>query len=332
VLVLAIESATDAAGVALADAVGTLAQETLGRGRRHAETIAPAIRSCCQIAGVTLSQVEAVVVDVGPGLFTGLRVGVGTAKALAYALGVPLVAVSSLDVLAQAALALAPWPVAEAPEAPEEPEAPETTETAATAATAATAETASRTIYFPSKGTSAYTSSEFKYFASTSPPRGDSGSTWDRTVVAVLDARRGEVVSAEFGVVTEGQAGQPSQAGKPSQVVRIAGECLEAPSVLASRFSNRLQEAVNAGTGGSTWTFVGDGALRYADVLGDIPGGRIGPHWLASPPVAVVAELGVELARLGHFRDPLTLVPRYVRQADALINWTSRPPRPGTDG
>jgi hypothetical protein len=132
--------------------------------------------------------------------------------------------------------------------------------------------------------------------------------------------------------VTEGQAGQPSQAGKPSQVVRIAGECLEAPSVLASRFSNRLQEAVNAGTGGSTWTFVGDGALRYADVLGDIPGGRIGPHWLASPPVAVVAELGVELARLGHFRDPLTLVPRYVRQADARINWTSRPPRPGTDG
>ena len=276
-LVLAIESATDAAGVALADGVGTLAQESLGRGRRHAETIAPAIRSCCQMAGVTLSQVEAVVVDVGPGLFTGLRVGVGTAKALAYALGIPLVAVSSLDVLAQAALALAPGPVAEAAEATEATEASEAAETA---------ETATRSIYFPSKGTSEYTSSEFEYFASTSSPRGDSGSRWDRTVVAVLDARRGEVVSAEFDVVAEGQAAQAAQ------VVRIGGECLEAPSVLASRLSNRYPEALDVGTGGPTWTFVGDGALRYADVLGDVPGSRIGPRWLASPPVAVVAEIG----------------------------------------
>ncbi len=102
-LVLAIESATDAAGVALADDVGTLAEATLGRGRRHAETIAPSIKSCCETAGVTLAEVDAVVVDVGPGLFTGLRVGVGTAKALAYALGARIVAVSSLEVLAQAA-------------------------------------------------------------------------------------------------------------------------------------------------------------------------------------------------------------------------------------
>ena len=101
-LVLAIESATDAAGVALADVGGTIVAATLSRGRRHAETIAPAIQYCCTTAGLALSQVDAVVVDAGPGLFTGLRVGVGTAKALAYALERPIVALTSLEVLARA--------------------------------------------------------------------------------------------------------------------------------------------------------------------------------------------------------------------------------------
>ncbi len=56
-------------------------------GRHHAESIAPAIDFVCRRAGVSLSALDAVGVDVGPGLFTGLRVGVGTAQALAFALG-----------------------------------------------------------------------------------------------------------------------------------------------------------------------------------------------------------------------------------------------------
>lgn len=101
-MILAVESATELAGVALADETGVLATATVSRGRRHAESIAPAIEFVCRRAGVGLSKLDAVGVDVGPGLFTGLRVGVGTAKALAFALDRPLVAVGSLEVLAQA--------------------------------------------------------------------------------------------------------------------------------------------------------------------------------------------------------------------------------------
>jgi len=109
VRILALESATDVAGVAVADDDGLVAATTLAAGRRHAESIAPAVRFVCRQAGLALADVDIVAVDVGPGLFTGLRVGVASAKALAFALGVPVVAVSSLEILAGAlAGALAP--------------------------------------------------------------------------------------------------------------------------------------------------------------------------------------------------------------------------------
>jgi tRNA threonylcarbamoyladenosine biosynthesis protein TsaB len=101
-MVLAVESSTELAGVALADEAGVLATATVSRGRHHAESIAPAIEFVCRRAGVALSGLDAVGVDVGPGLFTGLRVGVGTAKALAFALERPLVTCSSLEILARA--------------------------------------------------------------------------------------------------------------------------------------------------------------------------------------------------------------------------------------
>ena len=107
-LVLALESATQAAGVALADDDGVLATVTLERGRRHGETMAPAISFVCERAGVTLSQLDGLCVDVGPGLFTGLRVGVSSAKALGFALGIPVVEMTSLEVLALGA-AGSPW-------------------------------------------------------------------------------------------------------------------------------------------------------------------------------------------------------------------------------
>src|ERR1700681_4350681 len=64
--------------------------------------MAPAIQFVCRRVGVSLSALDAVAVDVGPGLFTGLRVGVATAQALAFALGRPLVGIGSLEILAQA--------------------------------------------------------------------------------------------------------------------------------------------------------------------------------------------------------------------------------------
>jgi tRNA threonylcarbamoyladenosine biosynthesis protein TsaB len=105
VIALAVESATELAGVALADESGVLATATVSRGRHHAESMAPAIQFVCRRAGVSLSALDAVAVDVGPGLFTGLRVGVATAQALAFALGRPLVGIGSLEILAQAVAA-----------------------------------------------------------------------------------------------------------------------------------------------------------------------------------------------------------------------------------
>lgn len=102
--VLAVESATDRAGVAVADDTGVLVTVTVGRRRRHGESMAPAVEFACRSAGIGLGELDAVAVDVGPGLFTGLRVGLSTAKGLGFALGIPVVTATSLEILAHGAL------------------------------------------------------------------------------------------------------------------------------------------------------------------------------------------------------------------------------------
>jgi len=100
VIVLGIETATPQVGCALGGHEGVLASFHAARGRRHAETLTPAIAFMCEQADIELKEVGAIAVDVGPGLFTGLRVGVATGKALAQALRVPMIGLSSLDLLA----------------------------------------------------------------------------------------------------------------------------------------------------------------------------------------------------------------------------------------
>jgi tRNA threonylcarbamoyladenosine biosynthesis protein TsaB len=103
VILLAIESATDTVGVAvLRDGDGEVERTRVG-GRAHAEHLAPAIEEACALAGCAVTDIDQVAVDIGPGLFTGLRVGVATAKALAQALGLDVLGVGSLDILAAAA-------------------------------------------------------------------------------------------------------------------------------------------------------------------------------------------------------------------------------------
>ena len=99
-LILGIESATNRAGCAVGDRSGVLAAVQATRSRRHAEQLAPQIQTACAQSGVTLQDVEAVAVDVGPGLYTGLRVGVTTAITVAHALQVPMIACVSLDIVA----------------------------------------------------------------------------------------------------------------------------------------------------------------------------------------------------------------------------------------
>jgi tRNA threonylcarbamoyladenosine biosynthesis protein TsaB len=100
VLILGIETATDQVGCAIGGHEGVLALFEACRGRRHAETLTPAIEFTCRSASVRLDEIGVIAVDVGPGLFTGLRVGLATAKALAHALRVPMIGISSLDLLA----------------------------------------------------------------------------------------------------------------------------------------------------------------------------------------------------------------------------------------
>ena len=100
-LVLALDTATPTlvAGVARrsADAVEVLAEETRASGTRHAELLTPAIRAALGAAGVAMGDLDAIVVGLGPGPFTGLRVGVVTAAAIGDARNVPVVGVCSLD-------------------------------------------------------------------------------------------------------------------------------------------------------------------------------------------------------------------------------------------
>lgn len=99
-LILGLESATAQVGCAIGGHEGVLASSHSARGKRHAENLTPAIEFVCRQARVQLSDISCVAVDNGPGLFTGLRVGVASGKAIAQALRVPMIAVSSLDLLA----------------------------------------------------------------------------------------------------------------------------------------------------------------------------------------------------------------------------------------
>jgi tRNA threonylcarbamoyladenosine biosynthesis protein TsaB len=99
VLILGIETATEQVSVAIGGHEGVLGLFEVCRGRRHAETLTPAIDFLCEQADIELSEISVVAVDIGPGLFTGMRVGLAAGKALAQALRVPMIGMSSLDLL-----------------------------------------------------------------------------------------------------------------------------------------------------------------------------------------------------------------------------------------
>lgn len=242
VLVLAIESATELAGVALADEAGVMATATVSRGRRHAEAMAPSIEFVCRRAGVSVRDLDGLCVDVGPGLFTGLRVGVATAKALGFALGIPVATSSSLDVLASA-------------------------------------------------------------LASTG-----AGAAPGSLLVPVVDAKRGEVFSALYRV---GPAGDRTLA-------KEGEERVSPPQVLAASLAEL----------GGPFLLGGDGARRYSDLLALVPGASLAEDAPVNPPVEALARMGIAKLMQGLGEDAQKILPRYLREADARINWEQRlPPR-----
>lgn len=99
-LVLGIETATAACTVGLAEEDNLLAEFTLHVPRAHSVRLMPLIAQALQEAGRTPADLSGVAVGVGPGSFTGLRIGLSTAKALAWSLHIPTLAVSTLDSIA----------------------------------------------------------------------------------------------------------------------------------------------------------------------------------------------------------------------------------------
>jgi tRNA threonylcarbamoyl adenosine modification protein YeaZ len=103
VLLLAIDTATSAITVALHDGGVVLAESSTLDARGHGEYLAPGIVDVLARAGRTAAEVSAVVAGTGPGPFTGLRVGLVTARTFAFACGIPVFGVCSLDALAHQA-------------------------------------------------------------------------------------------------------------------------------------------------------------------------------------------------------------------------------------
>jgi tRNA threonylcarbamoyl adenosine modification protein YeaZ len=104
VLVLALDTSSPTVTVAVCEAsdaeVRVRAERAETAENRHGERLAPLIAMAVREAGITVAELEAVVVGLGPAPFTGLRVGIMTARAMSDALGIPAYGVCSLDGIA----------------------------------------------------------------------------------------------------------------------------------------------------------------------------------------------------------------------------------------
>lgn len=101
--ILALDSSTYTASAAVLDGDAVLAECSCGLRATHSEQLLNLVRDALARAGVTLADIERIAAGVGPGSFTGVRIGLASAKGLSVAAGIPLVGVSSLDALGESA-------------------------------------------------------------------------------------------------------------------------------------------------------------------------------------------------------------------------------------
>ena len=99
-LILSLETATTNCSVALSKDGKILSTRSINNGFSHSEKINIFIEQVIQEAGVVLKDLDAIAVSVGPGSYTGLRIGLSTAKGLCFGLDLPLIAVSTLEAMA----------------------------------------------------------------------------------------------------------------------------------------------------------------------------------------------------------------------------------------
>jgi tRNA threonylcarbamoyladenosine biosynthesis protein TsaB len=102
--ILALDSSTNNLTLAIAEEERLLAAKTLLTGKTLSDTIIPAIKGILKNAKLSFAAIDGYAVGLGPGSFTGLRIGLATVKGFALATGKPIVGISSLDILARNAL------------------------------------------------------------------------------------------------------------------------------------------------------------------------------------------------------------------------------------
>lgn len=100
-LILAIDTSTNIGSVALVESEkGILGEITINNRTTHSEMIMKMIDTLLDISKVDRKKIEKIAVGIGPGSFTGIRIGVAVAKGLAYSLDIPIVGVNELEILA----------------------------------------------------------------------------------------------------------------------------------------------------------------------------------------------------------------------------------------
>lgn len=103
-LILCIETGTDICSVGIARDGELVSLRESAEGRDHAKHVGVFVNELLSETGIAPDELDAVAVGMGPGSYTGLRIGVSFAKGLCYGLQIPLVAIGSLDALAQVAI------------------------------------------------------------------------------------------------------------------------------------------------------------------------------------------------------------------------------------
>jgi tRNA threonylcarbamoyladenosine biosynthesis protein TsaB len=103
-LILSIDTATDNASVSISKDGAIITEVSNTAQKDHGGYLQPAIKSMLITSGISIDQIDAIAISAGPGSYTGLRVGMSSAKGLCYALNKPLITLGSLEILSYAVI------------------------------------------------------------------------------------------------------------------------------------------------------------------------------------------------------------------------------------
>lgn len=98
--ILAVDTSTNVASAAILEDEVIIGEYNCNRGKTHSQRLMPMVQHLMETAGLTVSDIDAFSASIGPGSFTGLRIGVTTIKAMAFAAEKPVISVHTLDALA----------------------------------------------------------------------------------------------------------------------------------------------------------------------------------------------------------------------------------------